>query len=135
MLWDTREDGSGIVTQPMNFMPCLDMRNGRMTKGVHFVDICDAGGTPVTIKSFGTRTTSPGEGGGRSMSFERSSTTRSKPPLSIWMEMETSTSRRQLGGTLVALPGSKIEAILVENGSITLSKRIGVARIRSSLPT
>jgi cyclase len=24
-------------------MPCLDMQNGRVVKGVHFVDICDAG--------------------------------------------------------------------------------------------
>ncbi len=31
------------VTQPVSIMPCLDMQNGRVVKGVHFVDIRDAG--------------------------------------------------------------------------------------------
>jgi cyclase len=31
------------MTQPVCIMPCLDMRNGRVVKGVHFVDIRDAG--------------------------------------------------------------------------------------------
>jgi len=31
------------VTQPIRIMPCLDMQNGRVVKGVHFVDIKDAG--------------------------------------------------------------------------------------------
>ena len=31
------------MTQPINIMPCLDMQNGRVVKGVHFVDIRDAG--------------------------------------------------------------------------------------------
>jgi cyclase len=31
------------MTQPISIMPCLDMRNGRVVKGVHFVDIRDAG--------------------------------------------------------------------------------------------
>ncbi len=31
------------MTQPVTIMPCLDMRNGRVVKGVHFVDIRDAG--------------------------------------------------------------------------------------------
>jgi imidazole glycerol-phosphate synthase subunit HisF len=31
------------MTQPIRIMPCLDMRNGRVVKGVHFVDIRDAG--------------------------------------------------------------------------------------------
>jgi len=31
------------MTQPVRIMPCLDMRNGRVVKGVHFVDIRDAG--------------------------------------------------------------------------------------------
>jgi len=30
-------------TQPIRIMPCLDMRNGRVVKGIHFVDIRDAG--------------------------------------------------------------------------------------------
>ncbi|MBN1685553.1 MAG: imidazole glycerol phosphate synthase subunit HisF [Spirochaetales bacterium] len=29
--------------KPLSIMPCLDMRNGRVVKGVHFVDIKDAG--------------------------------------------------------------------------------------------
>lgn len=31
------------MTQQVTIMPCLDMRNGRVVKGVHFVDIQDAG--------------------------------------------------------------------------------------------
>ena len=31
------------MTQPVSIMPCLDMRNGRVVKGVHFVAIRDAG--------------------------------------------------------------------------------------------
>lgn len=31
------------MTQPVSIMPCLDMRNGRVVKGVHFIDIRDAG--------------------------------------------------------------------------------------------
>lgn len=31
------------MTQPVSIMPCLDMQNGRVVKGVHFVDIADAG--------------------------------------------------------------------------------------------
>jgi len=31
------------MTAPIRIMPCLDMQNGRVVKGVHFVDIKDAG--------------------------------------------------------------------------------------------
>lgn len=31
------------MSQPVRIMPCLDMQNGRVVKGVHFVDIKDAG--------------------------------------------------------------------------------------------
>jgi len=31
------------MDQPVRIMPCLDMQNGRVVKGVHFVDIRDAG--------------------------------------------------------------------------------------------
>ena len=31
------------MDQPVSIMPCLDMQNGRVVKGVHFVDIRDAG--------------------------------------------------------------------------------------------
>jgi len=31
------------MTQSISIMPCLDMRDGRVVKGVHFVDIRDAG--------------------------------------------------------------------------------------------
>ncbi len=31
------------MTEPISIMPCLDMQNGRVVKGVHFVDIRDAG--------------------------------------------------------------------------------------------
>jgi len=31
------------MSEPVSIMPCLDMQNGRVVKGVHFVDIKDAG--------------------------------------------------------------------------------------------
>ena len=31
------------IMQPIKIMPCLDMKNGRVVKGVHFVDIKEAG--------------------------------------------------------------------------------------------
>ena len=31
------------MEQQRKIMPCLDMRDGRVVKGVHFVDIRDAG--------------------------------------------------------------------------------------------
>ena len=31
------------MSEPVRIMPCLDMQNGRVVKGVHFVDIRDAG--------------------------------------------------------------------------------------------
>ncbi len=31
------------MPKPVSIMPCLDMREGRVVKGVHFVDIADAG--------------------------------------------------------------------------------------------
>jgi cyclase len=31
------------MENPVRIMPCLDMQNGRVVKGVHFVDIRDAG--------------------------------------------------------------------------------------------
>lgn len=27
----------------INIMPCLDMKNGRVVKGIHFIDIKEAG--------------------------------------------------------------------------------------------
>jgi imidazole glycerol-phosphate synthase subunit HisF len=40
---NNQEGVSTIMNQPVCIMPCLDMRNGRVVKGVHFVDIKDAG--------------------------------------------------------------------------------------------
>ena len=31
------------MKRTVNIMPCLDMRNGRVVKGIHFVDLVDAG--------------------------------------------------------------------------------------------
>ncbi|MCK5270992.1 MAG: glycerol-3-phosphate responsive antiterminator, partial [Sedimentisphaerales bacterium] len=31
------------MDKPVRIMPCMDMQNGRVVKGVHFVDIVDAG--------------------------------------------------------------------------------------------
>jgi len=37
--------------QPVKIMPCLDMKNGKVVKGVHFVDIKEAG-DPVENAAF-----------------------------------------------------------------------------------
>ena len=37
--------------EPIKIMPCLDMKDGRVVKGVHFVDIKDAG-DPVENAAF-----------------------------------------------------------------------------------
>ena len=38
--------------QPISIMPCLDMQNGRVVKGVHFVDIRDAGDPVECAKAY-----------------------------------------------------------------------------------
>jgi len=38
-----RNEGRYIVEQTVRIMPCLDMQNGRVVKGIHFVHIRDAG--------------------------------------------------------------------------------------------
>lgn len=40
------------MTQPVRIMPCLDMQNGRVVKGVHFVDIRDAGDPVESAKAY-----------------------------------------------------------------------------------
>lgn len=38
--------------KPVTIMPCLDMRDGRVVKGVHFVDIADAGDPVSCAKAY-----------------------------------------------------------------------------------
>jgi len=40
------------VAKPIRIMPCLDMQNGRVVKGVHFVDIRDAGDPVECAKAY-----------------------------------------------------------------------------------
>ncbi len=40
------------MKEPITIMPCLDMRNGRVVKGVHFVDIADAGDPVECAKAY-----------------------------------------------------------------------------------
>ena len=40
------------MEQPVTIMPCLDMQNGRVVKGVHFVDIADAGDPVACAKAY-----------------------------------------------------------------------------------
>jgi cyclase len=40
------------MTQSISIMPCLDMQNGRVVKGVHFVDIRDAGDPVECAKAY-----------------------------------------------------------------------------------
>jgi len=41
-----------IVDKTVSIMPCLDMQNGRVVKGVHFVDIIDAGDPVECAKAY-----------------------------------------------------------------------------------
>ena len=40
------------MDRKINIMPCLDMQNGRVVKGVHFVDIADAGDPVECAKAY-----------------------------------------------------------------------------------
>ncbi len=40
------------MPKPVSIMPCLDMQNGRVVKGVHFVDIRDAGDPAECAKAY-----------------------------------------------------------------------------------
>ncbi len=40
------------MDKPIRIMPCLDMQNGRVVKGVHFVDIQDAGDPVQCAKAY-----------------------------------------------------------------------------------
>ena len=41
-----------MSSKHVSIMPCLDMRNGRVVKGVHFVDIADAGDPVACAKAY-----------------------------------------------------------------------------------
>jgi len=43
--------GKGMVSKIIKIMPCLDMKEGRVVKGIHFVDLKDAG-DPVENAEF-----------------------------------------------------------------------------------
>ena len=40
------------MDKAISIMPCLDMQNGRVVKGVHFVDIRDAGDPVECAKAY-----------------------------------------------------------------------------------
>lgn len=40
------------MSSPVAVMPCLDMQNGRVVKGIHFVDIADAGDPVECAKAY-----------------------------------------------------------------------------------
>lgn len=40
------------MPKPISIMPCLDMQNGRVVKGVHFVDIRDAGDPVACARAY-----------------------------------------------------------------------------------
>lgn len=40
------------MDKQISIMPCLDMQNGRVVKGIHFVDICDAGDPVECAKAY-----------------------------------------------------------------------------------
>jgi cyclase len=48
----TQRKGGFRMEKQVSIMPCLDMQNGRVVKGVHFVDICDAGDPVECAKAY-----------------------------------------------------------------------------------
>jgi cyclase len=46
-----RSEGKAMATEIIKIMPCLDMKEGRVVKGIHFVDLKDAG-DPVENAEF-----------------------------------------------------------------------------------
>ena len=40
------------MSNPVTIMPCLDMQNGRVVKGIHFVEIADAGDPVECAKAY-----------------------------------------------------------------------------------
>lgn len=50
-MWHAIFTGKELYMEPIKIMPCLDMKGGRVVKGVHFVDIKDAG-DPVENAAF-----------------------------------------------------------------------------------
>jgi imidazole glycerol-phosphate synthase subunit HisF len=40
------------ANSPLHIMPCLDMQNGRVVKGVHFVDLRDAGDPEASAEAY-----------------------------------------------------------------------------------
>jgi len=45
------------MSKTIRIMPCLDMRNGRVVKGIHFVNIQDAGDPVECAKGRGIEIT------------------------------------------------------------------------------
>ena len=41
-----------LMNKPVTIMPCLDMQNGRVVKGIHFVEIADAGDPVECAKAY-----------------------------------------------------------------------------------
>jgi cyclase len=50
-MWSTIRNDQGGPVEPVKIIPCLDMKDGRVVKGVHFVDLRDAG-DPVENAAF-----------------------------------------------------------------------------------
>jgi hypothetical protein len=46
-----REGRKGYLMTVIKIMPCLDMKNGRVVKGIHFVDLKDAGASILLAAS------------------------------------------------------------------------------------
>lgn len=46
------KQGEMMKKYPVEIMPCLDMQNGRVVKGVHFVDITDAGDPVACARAY-----------------------------------------------------------------------------------
>jgi cyclase len=51
-MWSLRQDVKGEIMETINIMPCLDMKEGRVVKGIHFVDLKDAGDPVENAKRY-----------------------------------------------------------------------------------
>jgi cyclase len=68
------------VTEPIKIMPCLDMKEGRVVKGVHFVDLQDAG-DPVENAAFYQR-----EGADELAMLDIAATLENRPTRLAWVK-------------------------------------------------
>ena len=115
------EHEKGALMGPITIMPCLDMKEGRVVKGVHFVDLKDAG-DPVENASFYQR-----EGADKLAMLDIAATLENRKTRLAWVKAVSSVIDIPLtvGGGISTL--EDIEMVL-EAGADTISMNSAAVR-------